>query len=151
MAISNKKKLNILAITGCAAGIAHTFMAAEGIEKGAKKMGHKIKVETHGTMGPENVFTAKEIRDADLIIIAAEIAVNLDRFFEKEVYVTDTKLAITNSTKLIEDAMAKSNKHKMSKMAARKTSGEKSEVNDLTPGIVSESSKVLKHIMYALG
>ena len=78
----NKK---IIAVTACAAGIAHTYMAAESLEKAAKKTGYKIKVETQGSIGAENVLTEKDIETADVVIIAADINIDLMRFSGKRV------------------------------------------------------------------
>ncbi|MDB2124042.1 fructose-specific PTS transporter subunit EIIC [Clostridium paraputrificum] len=78
----NKK---IVAVTACAAGIAHTYMAAESLEKAAKKAGYKIKVETQGSIGAENVLTEKDIETADVVIIAADINIDLIRFSGKRV------------------------------------------------------------------
>ena len=78
----NKK---IVAVTACAAGIAHTYMAAESLEKAAKKTGYKIKVETQGSIGAENVLTETDIETADVVIIAADINIDLMRFSGKRV------------------------------------------------------------------
>ncbi|MFT3786479.1 MAG: PTS fructose-like transporter subunit IIB [Tepidisphaeraceae bacterium] len=73
--------MKIVAITACPTGIAHTYMAAEQLEKAAKTFGHKIKVETQGAMGIENELTAAEIKDADLVIFAVDIAVEKEERF----------------------------------------------------------------------
>ena len=70
----------ILAVTSCPTGIAHTYMAAEGLEKAARAKGWKIKVETRGSAGAKNVLTAQEIEAADCIIVAADAQVPMDRF-----------------------------------------------------------------------
>lgn len=67
--------MKIVAVTACPTGIAHTYMAAEQLEKTARKLGHQIKVETQGAMGIENELSAKEIREAVGAILAADIAV----------------------------------------------------------------------------
>ena len=73
--------MRIVAVTACPTGIAHTYMAAERLEKAARKLGHTIKVETQGAMGIENELTAEEIRQADVALFAAGIPVrNSDRF-----------------------------------------------------------------------
>lgn len=76
---------DVLAVTACPTGIAHTFMAAEGLENKAREMGITIKVETNGSGGAKNVLTAEEIREAKGIIIAADKKVELDRFRGKKV------------------------------------------------------------------
>lgn len=69
-----------MAITACPTGVAHTFMAAEALEETGKRLGYQIKVETRGSVGAKNQLTEQEINDADLVIIAADIEVPLDRF-----------------------------------------------------------------------
>lgn len=72
--------MKLLAVTSCPVGIAHTYIAAEKLNKMAKKMGVEIKVETQGSTGAENVITEQDIKEADGIIIAADKAVSLERF-----------------------------------------------------------------------
>jgi len=73
--------MKILAITACPTGIAHTYMAAENLERTGKKLGHDIKVETQGAMGIENGLTAADILGAEVLIIASEVPVQgRDRF-----------------------------------------------------------------------
>lgn len=73
----------ILAVTGCPTGIAHTYMAAEALEKKAKELGYRIKVETRGSGGAKNVLTKAEIAEADCIIVAADTQVPMERFAGK--------------------------------------------------------------------
>ena len=75
----------IVAVTACPTGIAHTYMAAESLEKKAKELGYQIKVETRGSGGAKNVLTEKEIREADGVIIAADTKVPMERFHGKRV------------------------------------------------------------------
>lgn len=77
--------MKILAITACTAGIAHTYIAKEKLENAAKEMGDTIKVETQGSIGVENELTPEEIKDADVILIAADIRVGKERFAGKAV------------------------------------------------------------------
>lgn len=73
--------MRFVAVTACPTGIAHTYMAAEQLEKTAKKLGHVIKVETQGAMGIENELSQAEIDAADAAILAADIAVEqIERF-----------------------------------------------------------------------
>ena len=67
--------MKILTVTACPTGIAHTYMAAEALQKAADKLGLKIKVETQGAMGLENVLTARDIASADLVLIASDIEI----------------------------------------------------------------------------
>lgn len=74
--------MKIVAITACPTGIAHTYMAAEQLEKAAKELGHEIKVETQGAMGIENELADADIRDADVAIFAVGIEVEDRHRFE---------------------------------------------------------------------
>lgn len=82
--VKNEKKF-VVAVTGCPTGIAHTFMAAEALEKKAKEMGLSIKVETRGAGGAKNVLTAEEIERAEGVIVAADTQVPMERFAGKRV------------------------------------------------------------------
>ncbi|CUH94313.1 PTS system fructose-specific EIIBBC component [Propionispora sp. 2/2-37] len=95
----------IVAVTACPTGIAHTFMAAEGLSQAAKEMGHSIKVETAGSVGVENGLTAEEIRDADVVIIAADTNIATERFAGKRLYTTSTAAAIKSGKEVIETAL----------------------------------------------
>lgn len=78
--------MKIVAVTACPTGIAHTYMAAEQLEKTARRLGHDIRVETQGQMGIENELAAADIRAADAVIFAADIAVrNNERFAGKRI------------------------------------------------------------------
>lgn len=70
----------VLAVTGCPTGIAHTYMAAEALERKAEELGYQIKVETRGSSGAKNVLTAEEIAKADGVIVAADTKVPMERF-----------------------------------------------------------------------
>jgi len=72
--------MKILAVTACPVGIAHTYMAAENLQKAGKKLGIDIKVETQGSTGVENALTDRDIEEADGIIIAADKNVDKERF-----------------------------------------------------------------------
>src|SRR5713226_8271280 len=97
---------NIVAITSCPTGIAHTFMAAEGLEQGAKALGHSIKVETQGSVGAQNTLTDADIQKADLVIIAADTKVDVSRFTGKPIYETSTNAAIKDGQAVVNDALA---------------------------------------------
>lgn len=99
-----KKGYQLLAVTACPTGIAHTYMAAESLEKTAKEMGYTIKVETNGSGGDKNVLTAEEIAECDCIIIAADKDVKMDRFDGKPVIVTKVANGIHKAKELIEEA-----------------------------------------------
>lgn len=98
--------LKLVGITSCPTGIAHTFMAAEGLEQGAKSLGHTIKVETQGSVGAKNNLTAEDIAVADLVIIAADTQVDKARFAGKRIYESSTKAAIHDGAALVRTAIA---------------------------------------------
>lgn len=100
------RSLKIVAITSCPTGIAHTFMAAEGLAQGAKALGHTIHVETQGSVGAQNKLTDAQIAEADLVVIAADTQVDKSRFKGKRLYETGTKGAIGKGAALIESAIA---------------------------------------------
>lgn len=100
------RPLKIVAITSCPTGIAHTFMAAEGLAQGAKALGHTIHVETQGSVGAQNKLTDAQIAEADLVVIAADTQVDKSRFKGKRLYETGTKGAIGKGAVLIESAIA---------------------------------------------
>src|SRR6266702_2030508 len=95
----------IVAITSCPTGIAHTFMAAESLQRGAETMGHSIKVETQGSVGIQNTLTPADIQVADLVIIAADTKVDLSRFAGKPVYETSSNAAIKDAQLVINSAL----------------------------------------------
>ena len=99
---ADDKQVKILAVTGCPTGIAHTYMAAEGIEKAAKAKGCFVKVETRGSGGAKNVLTAKEIEEADGIIVAADTQVPMDRFNGKKVIVCQVSDGISKADQLVD-------------------------------------------------
>ncbi|MDC7954184.1 PTS fructose transporter subunit IIB, partial [Liquorilactobacillus mali] len=80
-------KYKIIAATGCATGIAHTYMAQEALEQAAAKRGFSIKVETHGQTGVENKLSSIDISTAEAVIVAADIDVDADRFAGKRVVI----------------------------------------------------------------
>ena len=100
-----KETVRILAVTSCPTGIAHTYMAAEGIEKAAKKAGCFVKVETRGSGGAKNVLTETEIQEADCIIVAADAEVPMDRFHGKRLIECPVSDGIGKADQLVERAM----------------------------------------------
>lgn len=96
-----KSVCRILAVTACPTGIAHTYMAAEALEKKAIQLGHSIKVETRGSGGAKNVLTAKEIDEADCIIVCADTNVPMERFHGKKVIQRKVSDGINKAEELI--------------------------------------------------
>ena len=101
----NSDKVSILAVTSCPTGIAHTYMAAEGLEKAARKAGCAIKIETRGSGGAKNVLSEEEIKEADCIIVAADAKVPMERFNGKKVIECQVSDGINKADKLIERAL----------------------------------------------
>lgn len=95
--------MKILAVTACPVGIAHTYMAAENLQKAGKELGIDIKVETQGSSGVENVLTDRDIEEADGIIIAADKTVDKERFAGKRIIVTGVKDGIRRPQELINE------------------------------------------------
>jgi PTS system fructose-specific IIC component len=115
----------IVAITSCPTGIAHTFMAAEGLEQAAKALGHEIRVETQGSVGAQNALTPEEIAAADLVLIAADTQVDLSRFGGKKVFLSGTKPAINGGKALVERAFAEAQPQGGEAQAAAPAAGKK--------------------------
>ena len=99
-----KSNYELLGITACPTGIAHTYMAAEALEKMGEELGHFIKVETQGQSGAQNILT-EEIKNAKAIIVAADVNVDLSRFNGKKVLKVGVSEGIHNPKKLIEKAL----------------------------------------------
>ncbi|QNS14355.1 fructose-specific PTS transporter subunit EIIC [Mannheimia bovis] len=104
--ISTSGVKNIVAVTACPTGVAHTFMSAEAIENYAKAQGWNVKVETRGQVGAGNPISAQEIAAADLVFVAADIDVDLEKFKGKPMYRTSTGLALKKTAQEFEKAFA---------------------------------------------
>ncbi|WP_329842264.1 fructose-specific PTS transporter subunit EIIC [Stenotrophomonas sepilia] len=117
----------IVAITSCPTGIAHTFMAAEGLQQAAKVLGHAIRVETQGSVGAQDALSDEEIAAADLVLIAADREVDLSRFAGKRLFKSGTKPAINDGQNLIRKALAEAGVH-----AGTAASGRTAEKNKST-------------------
>ncbi|KHD34658.1 FruA [Clostridium acetobutylicum] len=128
----------LVAITSCPTGIAHTYMAAEALQMAAEEMGHKIKVETQGSVGAENVITTSDVNDADAVIIAADTNVDKSRFAGKVLIEVPVKDAIKDPKGLINTALS-SNK-------IYGNSNEKSKVEEKRED-KGRASGVYKHLM----
>ncbi len=96
---------NIIAVTACPTGIAHTYMAAEALKKTAAVMGHGIRVETQGAAGAKDMLSDAELAAADVVILAADTHVELTRFAGKQVYETSTSAAIRDTQAVIAAAL----------------------------------------------
>ena len=98
--------IRIVAVTACPTGIAHTYMAAEMLEKAGKALGITIQVETNGLIGVENKLSKKDIEEALAVIIAADAKVDMKRFDGKPLIEVSVREGIKSAKTLIEDALA---------------------------------------------
>ena len=128
----------ILAVTGCPTGIAHTYMAAEALEKKAKELGYRIKVETRGSGGAKNVLTKAEIAEADCIIVAADTQVPMDRFAGKPVIQCKVADGISKAEELLTRAAE-------GHVSIYQAGGVKEEAED--EGKDSVAHQIYKHLM----
>ena len=95
----------IVGVTSCPTGIAHSLMAAEALKKTAAMMGHDIRIEIHGAEGRRDAVSDQDIAAADVVILAADIHVGLERFAEKPVHEVSTSRAIRETEAVIEEAL----------------------------------------------
>ncbi|WP_439259130.1 fructose-specific PTS transporter subunit EIIC [Lonepinella sp. BR2930] len=125
---------NIVAVTACPTGVAHTFMSAEAIEAYGKKMGWNVRVETRGQVGAGTPITDEELAQADLVFVAADIDVNLDKFQGKPMYRTSTGLALKKTAQEFEKAFVEAKVYQP-------------QLGDKTESGKAERKGVYKHLM----
>ncbi len=128
----------IVAITSCPTGIAHTFMAAEGLQAAADALGHSIRIETQGSVGARDTLTAAEIAAADIVLIAADTGVDRARFAGKRLYATNTKAAIRDGKGLIATALSE---------AQMQAAGGTTEAAAEKPDTAERKAGAYKHLM----
>ena len=133
-----KKGFKLLAVTSCPTGIAHTYMAAEALEKAARAADCQIKIETRGSAGAKNVLTAEEIEAADCIIVAADAKVPMDRFNGKKVISCQVSDGIGKADQLVKQAMSGN---------VEVFHGESSETTTAVTGKESASHKIYTQLM----
>ncbi|WP_028863443.1 PTS fructose transporter subunit IIBC [Psychromonas aquimarina] len=126
----------IVAVTACPTGVAHTFMAAAALEDKGKELGYQVKVETRGSVGAKNQLSAEDIKEADLVIIAADIEVDLARFDGKKLYKTSTGSALKKTEQEINKAFAEAPVYQHTANAANNSSDNQ-----------VQGSAVYKHLM----
>ena len=136
---ANTSGCKILGVTACPTGIAHTYMAAESLEKKAKELGHSIKVETRGSGGAKNVLTDSEIEAADCIIVCADTNVPMERFNGKKVIIRQVSDGINKAEELITKAVKGD--------AEVYHSGSKAVKKEDSAGKESAGHKIYKHLM----
>ena len=103
---SEKRAPKIVAVTACPTGVAHTFMAAEALQQAAKRLGYELQVETQGSVGARNPLNAEAIRDADVVLLAADIEVPAERFAGKKIYRCGTGIALKQAEATLNKALA---------------------------------------------
>ena len=130
----------IVAVTACPTGIAHTYMAAEALEKKAKELGYQIKVETRGSGGAKNVLTEDEIAKAAAVIVACDTKVPTDRFDGMKVIVCQVSDGINKTEELVKRAAA-------GDAPVFKASGKASDTQQSTGGKESVAHQIYKHLM----
>lgn len=133
-----KKGFKLLAVTSCPTGIAHTYMAAEALEKAARAADCQIKIETRGSAGAKNVLTAEEIEAADCIIVAADAKVPMDRFNGKKVISCQVSDGIGKADQLVKQAMSGN---------VEVFHGESSETTTVVTGKESAAHKIYTQLM----
>ncbi|WP_370420693.1 PTS fructose transporter subunit IIBC [Pantoea vagans] len=114
----------VVAVTACPTGVAHTFMAAEAIQAEATRRGWWVKVETRGSVGAGNAITPEEVTAADLVIVAADIEVDLAKFAGKPMYRTSTGLALKKTAQELDKAVAEAKPYKAAAAGQSNTSEE---------------------------
>ena len=137
---TSNEQYEILAITSCPTGIAHTYMAAEALEQMGEQLGHKVKVETHGSSGVKNKFTKEEIENAKGIIIASDTKIDLSRFDGKKLIKAKVADGINKPKELIENVLSSNAKtyHTDNKNKAEENNDEEKE---------KIGTKIYKHLM----
>ncbi|MDW5377883.1 PTS fructose-like transporter subunit IIB [Halomonas sp. HP20-15] len=105
-AVATGGQKNIVAVTACPTGVAHTFMAAESLAEAGRAQGHRIRVETQGSVGAQNALSEEEIREADVVILACDIEVDPTRFAGKPIWRTSTGNALKKPKQTIGAALA---------------------------------------------
>ncbi len=132
-----KSVKNIVAVTACPTGVAHTFMSAEAIEQYGKAQGWNVKVETRGQVGVGNEISQAEIDEADLVFVAADIDVDLQKFQGKPMYHTSTGLALKKTAQEFDKAFKE----------AKVYTGGKSQSQNASQEFSTEKKGVYQHLM----
>lgn len=134
------KSSNIVAITACASGLAHTYMAAEKLDNAGDKIGCRVRVETHGLSGIENRLSKEDIKNAQAVIIASDVDVDMSRFDGKKLIRVSAAQAVYKPEELIKKAMASPVYHHHQN---KKNIVDKRKYNDLFGHLLSGISYVL--------
>ena len=136
--------MKIIGVTKCPTGIAHTYMAAERLEITGEKLGYEMHIETQGSQGTENMLTARQIAEADYVIIAADVAIEgIERFRGKKIYRISIKPVLKDTRQVFLDMEAKAEKMGETAGDDEKEAGETS----LFSSSGKEQSAVLHQLM----
>ncbi len=136
-AIAAGNALKVVGITACPTGVAHTFMAAEALQEEGERRGYQVKIETRGSVGAKNQLTEAEIAEADLVVIAADIDVDLSRFDGKKLFKTKTGPALKKTAETYDQAEAGATTYVHSATSASSAGA----------GEQTEKAGVYKHLM----
>lgn len=136
--LTNHQKGLIIGLTACPVGIAHTYLSAEKLEQAIIAQGYRAKVETRGAAGPKNEITDQEIDQAELLIVASDIELDLSKFGGKKIYRTNTKSAVHNPDQVVQAAL--NNAEPLNKNNAR---------SNIHNGKLDQDSngKIIKHLL----
>jgi len=137
--------MKIVAVTSCAAGISHTFMAEEALIEASKKLGYEIRVETQGNIGTQTPLTTSEIRQAELVIIASDVTISLERFAGKRVQQVSTNDVIADAITVLKQAQEQAQKLPDTIESAKGTT-----VGAITIG-TSKNNAFFRHTMSGVG
>ncbi|MBE2896016.1 PTS fructose transporter subunit IIBC [Pasteurellaceae bacterium HPA106] len=138
---------NIVAVTACPTGVAHTFMSAEAIETYCQAQGWQVKVETRGQVGAGNVLSEQDIRAADLVFVAADIEVDLSKFDGKLMYRTSTGLALKKTASEFDKAWREASVYHASQEKSAVRSTEKSEKKGIYSHLMTGVSHMLPMVV----
>jgi len=155
MNIDAEKKITktLVAVTGCASGVAHTYMCKELLEKVGPELGYKVRVECQGQRGKEFDLSQEEIDNADLIIFALDIGIDESMYYDKIVYRVGTHSVVSNAKKVILDAENFKKAELWKKANKKKHKSRKSQREALAaqPDFIQAAGKgkpqVLKHLL----
>ncbi|MFC0309351.1 PTS fructose transporter subunit IIBC [Gallibacterium trehalosifermentans] len=147
--VAQDRPLNIVAITACPTGVAHTFMAAEAISTYCQQKGWNVKVETRGQVGASNLISAEDVAAADLAFIATDIDVDLSKFDGKLMYHTSTGLALKKTAQEFDKAFkeAKTYHYKKEAVAEKADNKEKGEKKGIYSHLMTGVSHMLPMVV----
>jgi len=137
--------MKVVGIAACPTGIAHTYMAAEGLEKAGRELGHEVKIETQG-VETGNILTAEDIQEADIVVIAASKQVDLERFDGKRVVEVSIEQAVKNPKKVLENAIEGKNTS-IFQLAAEEKEKKKSQQTGLYRHLMSGVNYMLPFVI----